>query len=214
MTSTESTVRTTMATLAASVTGLAASRIKLGVDDFGASVDFFKKFRSAAITTKALTSNVATITTSAAHNYEVGDVVTNVLDTPDTTFDGAYTVASVPTTTTYTFAKTASNVASTAATGLTMHTPYLVILPAVRTGLIVPQMDSEIEIIARLHFGFENNADYTFTAIEKILFPLMDAWQGVLGAALEGMTSSAPEMDSSLSPIVGKYEITLTLRGC
>jgi hypothetical protein len=64
------------------------------------------------ISNKALTSNVATLTTGATHSYAIGDVVT--VAGVDTTFDGTYVVASVPTTTTFTYAKTASNVTSAA----------------------------------------------------------------------------------------------------
>jgi N4-gp56 family major capsid protein len=64
------------------------------------------------VTNKALTSNVATLTTSAAHGFEVGETVT--VAGVDSTFNGSYTIASVPTTTTFTYAKTASNVTSTA----------------------------------------------------------------------------------------------------
>ena len=65
-----------------------------------------------SVSNKALTSNVATLTTSAAHNYVAGDsiYVTGV----DSTFNGQYIVVATPTTTTFTYAKTASNVASTA----------------------------------------------------------------------------------------------------
>ena len=67
------------------------------------------------ITNKALTTNVATLTTSTAHGLVVGDVVW--IEGVDSTFNSTtatYTVASVPTTTTFTYAKTAGNVASTA----------------------------------------------------------------------------------------------------
>jgi hypothetical protein len=65
-----------------------------------------------SITNKALTSNVATLTTSAVHGLSIGMqiVVTGV----DATFNGEYRITSVPTTTTFTYAKTATNVASTA----------------------------------------------------------------------------------------------------
>ncbi|NDB61410.1 hypothetical protein EB001_23670, partial [bacterium] len=63
-------------------------------------------------TNKALTSNVATLTTSAAHGLAVDDVVW--IEGVDSTFNGKYTVTSVPTTTTFTYAKVASNVSSTA----------------------------------------------------------------------------------------------------
>ena len=67
------------------------------------------------VSNKALTSNVATITTSATHGFAVGDYV--VVSSVDATFNGTYVVASVPTTTTFTYAKTASNVTSAVATG-------------------------------------------------------------------------------------------------
>ena len=65
-----------------------------------------------SISNKALTSNVATLTTSAAHGLAVDDQVW--IEGVDSTFNGKYTVTGVPTTTTFTYAKTASNVASTA----------------------------------------------------------------------------------------------------
>lgn len=66
-------------------------------------------------TFRSLTSNVATITTSVAHSLVAGDIVT--VSGVDATFNGEYEVLSAPTTTTFTYAKTATNVANTAATG-------------------------------------------------------------------------------------------------
>jgi hypothetical protein len=85
----------------------------LVMDEYDVDKTFYP--RTATITNKALTSNVATLTTSAAHNFTIGmqAVVTGV----DATFNGEYRITSVPTTTTFTYAKTASNVASQAATG-------------------------------------------------------------------------------------------------
>ena len=65
-----------------------------------------------SVSNKALTSNVATLTTSFAHDFNVGNSVT--IAGVDATFNGTYVVASVPTTTTFTYAKTASNVTSVA----------------------------------------------------------------------------------------------------
>jgi hypothetical protein len=67
------------------------------------------------VSNKAITSNVATITTSTTHGFAVGDYV--VLSGVDSTFNGTYLIATVPTTTTFTFAKTNANVTSAAATG-------------------------------------------------------------------------------------------------
>ena len=70
------------------------------------------------VTNVALTSNVATLTTSVAHGFSVGSIVivSNVTNNTNL-FNGTYTVASVPTTTTFTYAKTNANIASAAATG-------------------------------------------------------------------------------------------------
>jgi hypothetical protein len=67
---------------------------------------------TASVSNKALTSNVATLTTAAAHGFAVGDSV--VVATVDSTFNGTYTVASVPTTVTFTYAKINANVVSAA----------------------------------------------------------------------------------------------------
>ena len=64
------------------------------------------------VSNKALTTNVATLTTTTAHDFNVGNSVT--VTGVDATFNGTYVVASTPTTTTFTYAKTASNVTSTA----------------------------------------------------------------------------------------------------
>lgn len=69
---------------------------------------------TATVTNKALTSNVATLTTSSAHRLAVGFEV--VVSGVDATFNGTYTVTAV-TSTTFSYAKTAANVPSTAATG-------------------------------------------------------------------------------------------------
>ncbi len=69
---------------------------------------------SYAVTNKALTSNVATLTT-AAHGYKVGDVVT-VKGVGDP-FDGTHTITVIGSTTTFAYAKTATNVTSVASSG-------------------------------------------------------------------------------------------------
>lgn len=64
-----------------------------------------------SVTNKALTSNVATLTTADAHTYSVGDVV--VVTGVDATFNGTVIITAV-TSTTFSYAKTAANVSSTA----------------------------------------------------------------------------------------------------
>jgi hypothetical protein len=67
------------------------------------------------VTNKALTSNIATLTTSANHTYLAGDVV--VVSGVDATFNGTFNIIAVPTATTFTYAKTNANVTSAVATG-------------------------------------------------------------------------------------------------
>jgi hypothetical protein len=67
------------------------------------------------VSNKALTSNVATLTTATDHYLTTGDSV--IVSGVDSTFDGTYTVASTPTGTTFTYAKVHGNVSSVADTG-------------------------------------------------------------------------------------------------
>jgi hypothetical protein len=65
-----------------------------------------------SISNKALTTNVATLTTPTAHGLTVGMTIT--ITGVDATFNGDYRITTVPTATTFTYAKTASNVTSVA----------------------------------------------------------------------------------------------------
>ena len=73
-----------------------------------------------SVTNKALTSNVATLTTAVAHGLGVGQVVT--VSGVDSTFNGTFTITVVGSTTTFSYAKTASDVSSAAATGTVTFT--------------------------------------------------------------------------------------------
>lgn len=57
------------------------------------------------------TSNVVTITTTAAHGFQKGQYVTIAVTTVvgATSFDGTFVIASVPTTTTFTYSQTAAD---------------------------------------------------------------------------------------------------------
>ena len=67
---------------------------------------------SAVVNNKSLTSNVATVTTASAHGFEAGQSV--VVAGVDATFNGTYTITTVGSNTTFSYAKVASNVASAA----------------------------------------------------------------------------------------------------
>jgi len=87
---------------AGTITAADASTFTVGID-------------ALAVSAKQLTSNVATLTTSAAHNLAIGWTV--VVAGVDATFNGTYTVASTPSATTFTYARTASNVGYAGASG-------------------------------------------------------------------------------------------------
>jgi hypothetical protein len=85
----------------------------------GHNVTMSSDFATAlTVSNVALTSNVATITTSAVHGLAIGQpVVLTSVSVSGTVFNGSYTVTSVPSTTTFTYAKTNANITSAAATG-------------------------------------------------------------------------------------------------
>jgi hypothetical protein len=75
-----------------------------------------------AVTTKELTTNVAKLTLSEAHGFKVGHTV--LVENVDATFNGTNVLTAI-TTTTISYAKTAGNVASIAATGnVALVDPY------------------------------------------------------------------------------------------
>lgn len=73
------------------------------------------RFTEIDVTVKAINSNVATITTDGAHGFVVGEKVK--IEEVDSTFNGTYTITSLPSNTTFTYAKTASDLVSTTVTG-------------------------------------------------------------------------------------------------
>ena len=71
---------------------------------------------SRTITTVARTTDITTITTSAAHGYSVGDSVT-ITAVSNTSVNGTFNVSTVPTTTTFTYSNAGSNISSGVDTG-------------------------------------------------------------------------------------------------
>jgi hypothetical protein len=68
------------------------------------------------ISNAALTSNFATITTTTDHGLSVGQIV-DVVGATNDAFNGSFVVASVPTTTTFTYAKSNADVPSASSVG-------------------------------------------------------------------------------------------------
>jgi len=78
----------------------------------GGSGSSFAPSSTFTISNKSLSSNVATLTTTTPHGLAVGTSV--IVSGVDATFDGTYTITVIPSTTTFSYAKTATNVATTA----------------------------------------------------------------------------------------------------
>jgi hypothetical protein len=93
------------------------------------------------VTNKSLSSNTATLTTSTAHNFFEGQVaeIRNI----DSTFDGDYEVSTVPSSNTFTYSKTAANVASTAVSSRT----YGVVTRQYTQGLALLQTNVAHDIV-------------------------------------------------------------------
>jgi hypothetical protein len=75
---------------------------------------FYTWYAAAAadVNNKSLSSNIATLTTAAAHGFSVGQSVT--VAGVDSTFNGTYTITAVPNSTSFRYSKTATNVDSAA----------------------------------------------------------------------------------------------------
>ena len=93
--------------------GGATKLFKLDSSDL--SLDSIVK-ASRTITNVVKTTQVVTITTSVAHGYSIGDSVT-VAATSTTAVNGTFTITTVPTTTTFTYAQTGGDISTTADTG-------------------------------------------------------------------------------------------------
>jgi hypothetical protein len=72
-------------------------------------------FNSINVIGKELTDNVAKLTTQKEHGFVPGSVV--VIDGVDATFNGTYKVIDAPSSTTFTYAKTSTNLSYTSASG-------------------------------------------------------------------------------------------------
>jgi len=91
---------------------------------------------TASITFVARATNVVTITTSGVHGFVTGDYVT-VAAVTNTGFNGNFTITGTPTTTSFTYAQTASNVGTTADTGTVTDLSYVNLTTNV-TGTLYP----------------------------------------------------------------------------
>ena len=88
--------------------------------DDGNKIYRYSTAATATVTNKSLTSNIATLTVSEAHTFVVGETIT--VSGVDATFNGSYEVTATPTALTVRYAKNATNVPFTSATGTITNT--------------------------------------------------------------------------------------------
>jgi len=149
------------------------------------------------VSNKALVSNVATITTSATHGFAVGDYV--VVSGVDATFNGTYLVASVPTTTTFTYAKTATNVTSASATGsavVSSNRRFSGIVRDASDGVIKTFKNATTKPTSTINFS-ESGIDYADVRIAGLTASSASITSATIGSVtnteigyLSGVTSS------------------------
>ena len=124
---------------------------------------------SRKVVNRALTSNVATLTTEVAHGFLTGDsvVVANI----DATFNGTYTITGAPSTVTFTYAKTASPVSSARIGDQTFSVNNKVLLSEVATlttSATHPYLVGETVVVTGVDSTF--NGTYTITAVTGTTF--------------------------------------------
>lgn len=217
MASKEATTRNRIKTIVDAISGGPVATVSLGLRDLGPTEEYLRTLGSYTVTNKALTSNVATLTIGA-HKLIVGQRVKVALSPADATLDGVYAITTV-TTTTISYAKVASNIASASSGGTVSAGPCLTVRPA-RTSFNMTTQTRNFIVVCELWFGFAANASYDFTAIEDVLFssvlPALTTEGNYSDCAppVEVQDIDEPEIDKNQDPIVGKYVITLTFKGC
>lgn len=163
---------------------------------------------TATVSNKALTSNVATITTSAAHGFVKGHPVT--VSSVDSTFNGDFIILDTPTSTTFTYTKTAADVASVAATGSAyIHTAIGIATedPVTRAiGNRFEQCDVDLQVssagAAKFYFGANSCSDGTGV----YLMPSTRNNRGtIVGNAFADESIPVKDHDTSLSTDSGKF---------
>lgn len=128
---------------------------------------------------KSLTSNVATITTSAAHGFSPFQFVTVALSPSDPVFDGTYEILATPTLNTFTYAKTNSNVSSSATVGTVSA------IPGYTNAAAVFAIDADDDFA---QVAFRNSGNGANSSTDLILYP--DNGTDFSGYIDMGITSS------------------------
>jgi hypothetical protein len=139
---------------------------------------------SKTISNVARAANVVTITTSSAHGFLAGENVT-ITATTNTALNGLFTIIDVPTTTTFTYAKTGTAISSVADTGTAVG----------KDGGAGGFVNAASRVLATDTISY---AGGVFTA-EGVTFAMNGTDKPVL---LSGLTSAALETDTNTEDVV------------
>jgi hypothetical protein len=161
---------------------------------------------TATVSNKALASDVATITTSAAHGFVTGDIV--VITGVDATFNGTHYITGAPTSTTFTFVKDAANVTSAVATGsaaVSLKRRFAAVARDASDGVIKFITDVTTKPTSTINFS-EAGASFADIQVDDITADAITATSATIGDVsntelqyLNGVTSAVQtQLDAKL----------------
>lgn len=176
------------------------------------------------ITNKALTSNVATLTTSAAHGYSVNTIIT--VSGVDSTFNGAYRITAIPSTTTFSYVKQASDVVSVGSSGSVTNTieasasitssTYSIVTKYLNNNVVTITTSSPHNFIVGDTVSVSGvdatfNGNYTITAITSTTFSYAKTASNVAstsvspaGTAVSLSVAATNAITCTINPVIGK----------
>jgi len=164
---------------------------------------------SSVVENKALTSNVATLTTRENHTYLAGDTV--VVSGVDATFNGTYTISSVPTSTTFTYAKTNANVASARIGDQTFSINNKALVSNVATLTTTathPYLVGESVTVTGVDDTF--NGTYTITAVTSTTFSYNKTESNVTSTAVSPVGTAVVNQSASTAAVANPVRTRFT----
>lgn len=163
---------------------------------------------SRKVVNKSLTSNVATLSTYVDHGFLVGDSV--AVAGVDATFNGTYTITTVPTSKTFTYAKTAGDVASTSIGNQTFSINNKLLVSNVATLTTTathPYLVGEEVIVTGVDSTF--NGTYIITAVTSNTFSYAKTESNVSSAVVSPAGTAVVNQSASTAlvadPIRTRY---------
>lgn len=123
---------------------------------------------NSVISNVAATVSAATITTSTAHGYSVGDIVKiSGLTAGNAVLNGTYVITTVPTTTTFTYARTGTAITAVAATGAAEVGPGGV--PVTSLDAIDGTTGVDYNVPGNVEYNADRAVDFVVNSIEDPL---------------------------------------------